>query len=132
MSRRAEIFLEEQKVLRLATVDGSGEPHVVPVWYLYRNSAVYIGTNTRTIKARNVREAGRAAFCVDQGIRSPLYGVMGRGRATLVTDSGFVREMARTIMLRYFDTLDDPSARELLDDTDCIIRVEPAVLTDWS
>ena len=58
MSRRAEIFLEEQKVLRLATVDGSGEPHVVPVWYLYRNSAVYIGTNTRTIKARNVREAG--------------------------------------------------------------------------
>lgn len=132
MSRRADIFLGEQKVLRLATADGNGEPHVVPVWYLYRNSVIYIGTNTRTAKARNVRDTGRAAFCVDQGIRSPLYGVMGRGKATLVTESGFVREMARDIMLRYFDTLDDPSAKELLDDTDCIIRVEPTALTDWN
>ena len=27
-------FLKSQKILRLATIDDKGNPHVVPVWYL--------------------------------------------------------------------------------------------------
>lgn len=128
---RFDEFLANQKVLRLATVDEGGVPHVVPVWYLYRDSMVYIGTNTRTAKARNVLSTGRAAFCVDEGVRAPIRGVMGRGRATLVTEAGFVEEMARAILLRYFDSIDEDAAQELLEETDCIIQVGPLTLTHW-
>lgn len=129
MGRRRE-FLAGEKVLRLATVSADGTPHVVPVWYMYRDGAVYVGTNTRTAKARNVARTGRAAFCVDEGVHSPLYGVMGRGRARLITDD--VGGLARDILLRYFDTMRDGSAAELYRDTDCIIEIVPDGLIEWS
>jgi nitroimidazol reductase NimA-like FMN-containing flavoprotein (pyridoxamine 5'-phosphate oxidase superfamily) len=127
---RPHEFLAEQRVLRLATVSDDGLPHVVPVWYMYREGAVYVGTNTRTTKAKNVARTKRVAFCVDEGIRSPLYGVMGRGRARLITKD--IGGMARDILLRYFDSMDDESAAELYRDTDCIIEIIPDHITEWS
>ncbi|MGI0089806.1 MAG: pyridoxamine 5'-phosphate oxidase family protein, partial [Nitrosopumilaceae archaeon] len=70
-------FLRSQKILRLATVDEKGIPHIVPVWYLYENGNFYVGTNTVTKKAKNVSKNTRVSFCVDLGVHSPIYGVMG-------------------------------------------------------
>ena len=54
MNKRDE-FLKSQKVLRLATIDKNKTPHIVPVWYRYSGKKFYIGTNTKTQKARNVK-----------------------------------------------------------------------------
>lgn len=131
MSRPLE-FLASQKILHLATVGPDMAPHVVPVWYLYQNESIHIGTHTRTVKARNIQATGRAAFCTDKGVRSPLYGVMGRGSARLITDSEYVSDMATRIMSRYFDDVSCASAQELLADTDCIIIIKPGPLTEWT
>ena len=131
MSRRGD-FLRDGKVLRLATVDGGGAPHVVPVWYIYEGGTIYVGTNTRTKKAQNVAATGTAAFCVDEGVRSPLYGVMGRGDARLLTDTGEVGPMALRILARYFDDVSVKEAQALYKDTDCIIAVRADSLTDWT
>ena len=122
--------MAEQKVLRLATISGDGIPHVVPVWFIYRDGVIYIGTSTRTAKAKNIAQTGRAAFCVDEGVRAPLYGVMGQGRARLMTDD--IEEMAREIILRYFDTMQDESAIQLYEETDCIIEITPDHMTEWN
>ena len=129
MGRRHE-FLTRQKILRLATTAGDGTPHVVPVWFMYRDGAIYVGTNTRTRKAKNISQTGRAAFCVDQGIRQPLYGVMGQGRARLITDH--ISGLARDILLRYFDTMEDEYATQLYEDTDCIIEIIPDRVAEWT
>ena len=118
-------FLRDQKILRLATVGARGVPHVVPVWYLYSGKKFYVGTNSRTVKAKNVHRSGRAAFCVDEGINSPIRGVAGHGRARLIQDGGTVRRLATRILQRYFETILDDSAQELLEDTDCIIEIVP-------
>ena len=131
MSRPLE-FLASQKILHLATVGPDMAPHVVPVWYLYQDGSIHIGTHTRTLKARNIQATGRAAFCTDKGVRSPLYGVMGRGPARLVTDPDYVCDMAIRIMSRYFDDVSCASAQELLADTDCIIVIKPGPLVQWS
>ena len=82
-------FLEEQKILRLATVGPGGTPHIVPVWYMYSRKRIYIGTNLRTVKARNLQKNDRVAFCVDVGTSAPdIYGVTGRGRANLIVQIG--------------------------------------------
>ena len=49
-------FLKSQKVLRLATVGKNKTPHIAPVWYRYVGKKFYIGTNTKTQKAKNVKK----------------------------------------------------------------------------
>lgn len=126
-----EAFLREQKVLRLVTTDGRGVPHVVPVWYMF-DEKIYVGTNRSTKKARNLAHTSHVAFCVDVGVNSPdIMGVMGRGTARLVSD-GTVRGIAERILMRYFESMENASARELLDDTDCIIEITPTGYSSWS
>ena len=126
-------FLKTQKVLRLATIDQSGNPHIVPVWYLYSGRKFYIGTNTKTQKAKNVKRNRQVSFCIDVGIHSPkIYGVMGRGTAKIVLDKNTVSRLAKRILKRYYRTLENKSAKELLDETDCIIEILPKKLSVWS
>ena len=132
MSKKDE-FLKSQKVLRLATIGKNKTPHIVPVWYLYSGKKIYIGTNTRTKKAKNAKVNKHVAFCIDVGVNAPnIYGVMGQGNANLILEKNKVKSIAKKILLRYFKTLENKSARELLDDTDCVIQVIPEKISVWS
>jgi len=131
MSKRDE-FLKNQKILRLATLDKKGNPHVVPVWYLFDSKKLYIGTNSKTEKAKNVKDNSKVSFCVDVGINSPdIFGVMGQGDAKLIIGKNEVSRIEKTILLRYFKTLNNKSAQELLEETDCIIEIVPKIYSVW-
>jgi len=125
-------FLKTQKVLRLATIGNNKTPHIVPVWYMYSLKKIYIGTNTRTQKAKNVKKNNKVAFCVDVGINSPIYGVMGHGNASIILENNKVKQIAKKILARYFKNMENKSAIELLDNTDCIIEIIPEKLSVWS
>lgn len=126
-------FLKSQKVLRLATIGSKNTPHIVPVWYLYSSKKFYIGTNTRTQKAKNVKKNKQVSFCVDVGINAPnIYGVMGQGNAKLILENSKVKRIAKKILLRYFSSIKNKSAQELLEDTDCIIEIIPEKFSIWS
>ena len=132
MNKRDE-FLKSQKVLRLATIDKNKTPHIAPVWYLYIGKKIYIGTNTKTQKAKNAKKNKHVSFCVDVGVNAPnIYGVMGQGNANLILENNKVKIIAKKILLRYFKTLENKSAKELLDDTDCIIEIIPEKFSVWS
>ena len=125
-------FLKKEKILHLATIDEKNNPHIVPVWYLYSSKKIYIGTNTRTQKAKNIKNHKKVSFCVDVGVNAPkIFGVMGKGTAKLLKEKSTVRRIAKRILLRYFKTLECKSPRELLDDTDCIIEISPKEFTYW-
>ena len=131
MSKRIE-FLKKQKILHLATVDKTGTPHIVPVWYMYSAKKIYIGTNTKTEKAKNIKTHKKVSFCVDVGVNSPsIFGVMGQGTAKLIKDTDAVSRLAKKILLRYFKDLKNKSAQEILDDTDCIIEIMPKKYAVW-
>ena len=131
MSKQTE-FLRKEKILHLATIDEKDSPHIVPVWYMYSAKKVYVGTNTKTQKAKNIKNNKKVSFCVDVGVNAPkIFGVMGKGTAKLLRDESTVNRIAKRILLRYFKTLDSKSARELLDDTDCIIEILPKEFTNW-
>ncbi len=132
MTKRDD-FIKTQKVLRFATIDQKGTPHIVPVWYLYSAKKFYIGTNTRTEKAKNIKKNKRVSLCIDIGIRSPdIFGVLGQGSAKLILDENKVSKLAKRILLRYFRSLENKSAKELLDDTNCIIEITPKKFSVWS
>ncbi len=132
MNKRDE-FLREQKVLHLATTGKNKTPHIVPVWYRYSAKKFYIGTNTKTQKAKNVIKNKHVSCCIDVGINAPnIYGVMIQGNANLILESFKVKTIAKKILLRYFKTLENKSAKELLEETDCIIEITPKKFTVWN
>lgn len=125
-------FFNSQKILRLATIDKSGNPHIVPVWYMYQNRKIYIGTNAETQKAKNIKKNSKVAYCVDVGINSPdIIGVMGVGKAKLILQKTRVKTIAKKILRRYFASLQNKSAQQLLKDTDCVIEIMPKKVTTW-
>jgi len=131
MNRKDE-FLKTQKILHLTTIGSKNIPHIVPVWYLYSSKKIYIGTNTKTKKAQNVKKNNKVAFCVDVGVNSPIFGVMGHGNANIILENNKVKTIAKKILARYFKSLQNESAVELLDNTDCIIEIIPEKFSVWS
>ena len=131
MNRRDE-FLKTQKILHLTTIGSNKTPHIVPVWYMYSSKKIYVGTNTKTQKAKNVMKNHKVAFCVDVGVNSPIYGVMGQGNANIILEDNRVKQIAKKILARYFKSIQNKSAIGLLDDTDCIIEITPEKLSTWN
>ncbi|QLH10243.1 pyridoxamine 5'-phosphate oxidase family protein [Nitrosarchaeum sp. AC2] len=129
---RKDKFLKTQKILHLTTIGSKNIPHIVPVWYLYSSKKIYIGTNTKTKKTQNVRKNNKVAFCVDVGVNSPIFGVMGQGKANIFLENNKVKKIAKKILARYFKSLQNKSAVELLDNTDCIIEIIPEKFSIWS
>jgi nitroimidazol reductase NimA-like FMN-containing flavoprotein (pyridoxamine 5'-phosphate oxidase superfamily) len=129
---RTSEFLKSQKILRLATIDSKKNPHIIPVWYEFKDNKFYVGTNTRTKKAKNIMNNPKVSFCVDTGVKSPdIFGVMGIGKARLIVERNQVSSIAKRILKRYFENLKVKSAQELLDDTNCIIEISPKKTTIW-
>ena len=127
-----EKFLKTEKILRLSTIDDEGNPHIVPVWYAYIGKKFYVGTNTSTKKAKNLKKNKKVSFCIDVGINAPnIYGVMGNGSAKLILEKTKVTNYTKKILSRYYKTLQNKAAQELLDDTNCVIEITPKKFSQW-
>jgi PPOX class probable F420-dependent enzyme len=49
----------------LSTVRKDGRPHAAPVWFVLEGDVVVFTTGGDTVKGRNLRRTGQAAFTVD-------------------------------------------------------------------
>jgi uncharacterized protein len=70
-------FLESNDMCRFATASKKGEPHVVPVSYVWDNGYACIVTDYGTRKLRNLRENPNAAILVDTNGTSKLLLLSG-------------------------------------------------------
>ena len=132
MNKRDE-FLKTQKILRLSTIGKNNFPHITPVWYMFSGKKIYIGTDTKSQKIKNIQKNNHVSFCVDVGVNSPdIYGVMGQGIANLILEMPKTKTIAKKILLKYFKTLENESAKKLLDDTECIIEIIPQKFSTWN
>jgi PPOX class probable F420-dependent enzyme len=81
----------------LATVGDGGRPHVMPVWGLWRDGAVWFSSGLRSRKARNLAADPRCTVTTDDA-HDPVVveGVAGR-----VADSGELRAFADAVDAKY-------------------------------
>ncbi|SEP00263.1 Pyridoxamine 5'-phosphate oxidase [Halogranum amylolyticum] len=96
--KRAEL-LEEVPVMRFATVDADGLPHVVPVQFAEVEGAICFETDDDSIKTQNVRATGKAAAVVDAGGHDYIQhrGIMWRGDARVVDDRETIEKIERAL-----------------------------------
>jgi uncharacterized protein len=70
-------FLEQSELCRFATASKKGEPHVVPVSYVWYEGSPYIVTDYGTRKLKNLRENPHAAILVDTAGTQKLLLISG-------------------------------------------------------
>ena len=94
LSQEQIAFLVRRRVARLATADGVGEPHIVPVCFAYSPGGIYVALDekpksvppARLKRVRNILENPHVALVADRYAEdwSLLAFVMVRGRAGLL------------------------------------------------
>ena len=76
-SEREIQFLQQNELCRFATASKKGEPHVVPVSYVWHEDSPYIVTDYKTRKLKNLRENPHAAILVDTAGTQKLLLISG-------------------------------------------------------
>ena len=134
ISRQAmKIFLGEQKVCRLATVDRNGQPHVVPVWHILLDGDIYIETSPNSKKGQNLRANPKMALVVDAGDTFDTYkGVMIQGTVEFVKAKQTLARFRDAMAQRYFGTAEHPGYKYLVSGSDpLLMKVIPKKLVTW-
>ena len=135
--QRVDRFLAQPKILgRLATVSASGQPHVVPVWFLWEDGCIWIHSYATTRKVRQLQRHPKCAFVVDVFESAEgLTGVLFEGTATLITEPhSEVRSRAEKVYRRYLDeaAFNAPDPQSWLDSEEgLIICLKPAYIKAW-
>ena len=92
-----QAFLEKQLNLVLATARRDGTPQQSPVWYLWKDGAFVISTNTTTAKWWNLRRGPRCSVCIDDPESGRM--VVAYGAAEL--DDGDVWDTTWELVAKY-------------------------------
>lgn len=128
-------FLSHCRVAHLATADGKGQPHVVPVCFAMTGSTLYITIDEKPKRApgaalkrlRNIAENPAVAVTVDRYDEdwARLGWVMLRGRAEILPDGKEHDDAQALLRSRY------PQLRAMAIAACPVIAVRIARATSW-
>ncbi len=99
-------FLEENEMCRFATASKKGEPHVVPVSFVWDEGLAYVVTDYGTKKLKNLRENPHAAVLVDRPSTRP--GILISGPVQLIEKGEEYRRIYRVFHSRLSWVRRDP------------------------
>lgn len=141
MDDRTRRFLERQRVARLATVDASGAPHVVPICFTLVGDTAYIAIDEkpktadllRLRRLRNIAENPRVAIVADvytDDDWSRLGFVMLRATARVIgperqADADEHARAVAALRAKY------PQYRAMALDERPVIAADIAAITTW-
>jgi PPOX class probable F420-dependent enzyme len=127
-------FLQEGRILQVATLDHDGWPHLVAMWYVFVNDQVVFWTYAKSQKALNLRRDNRLTCLVETGQRyEELRGVQFKGRAILNDDRETVQRTGEMIFERYMGPMNDNLRQVVAAQAPkrVLVFVEPVEITSW-
>jgi len=96
-------FLAESRTARVATVGPEGEPHVVPLWFVWLDGVMFVNTTLGNRTVRNVERDPRTAATVDDGEQyEELRGAVLRGRLEAASGDSRLQEVGDAFAAKYF------------------------------
>ena len=80
-------FLAAERTCRVATTGADGRPHVVPLWFVWHDRALWLTSLTRSQRWTDLARDPRVAVVIDTGEQyGELRGIEISGTATPVGD----------------------------------------------
>ncbi len=130
-----DAFLSQSLLARIATVRPDGRPHVVPIWFTWDGTSIYMETPPTFIKAKNLMVNPRCAITVDiteGGLR--FKAVVLEGVVELLTERQYVLNMVRCIYQKYLgpEGIQAPTPHRMINDSEhVIIKMTPSRILTW-
>ncbi len=133
----ARLAFRDLPVVNVASVRPDGGPHVVPLWFVWREeSAIYVSCRRGSLTWRNVDRDGRVALSFESGRKwHELHGAVVSGRAepvagdhpTVVPVMSLWFDKYRSLLsgpgfARYAEQVEDPG----------MLRVRPDRIAGWT
>ena len=130
-------LIQIHRIGHLATADGTGAPHLVPICFVYDGAAIYSAidhkpkrrTGYRMKRIRNIVENPRVAFLVHHYEEDwhQLHYVLIRGTATLL-DSGPEHQRAVALLETKYLQYQE---RQLAQNDGLVIKIVPENIQHW-
>ncbi len=115
-SRRGQIKLTEdeqrelidrERIVVISSLGPRGWPHVVPLWYVPRDSEIWIWTYAKSQKVKNLERDPRATLLIETGIEyQELRGVQIEAEAELIRDIDRIVDYAKELTIRYSEGIE--------------------------
>jgi PPOX class probable F420-dependent enzyme len=122
-------------VVHLATTRSDGSPHVVPLWFVWREEAVYVSCRRESATWRNVERDSRVALSFNVGKSwRELAGAVVVGRAEpLVPEHPALRGVMSAWYEKYRLLLAGGGFRDYAEQVESpgMLRVRPQRLAAW-
>ena len=130
-----DFLTTSKKNLNLGTIDEKDEPNVHPVWFLYENKKIYVATETKSKKVKNVQKNNLVYFSIDDDA-SDYRGVRGKGTVNIIEDIEFNVKITEKIVMKYAGSLEGNLAREVMDEIknglEVVLEITPKFYSTWS
>jgi PPOX class probable F420-dependent enzyme len=95
-------FLEQQRVVNIATIGAGGMPHVVAMWFAVVDGDIWFETKAKSQKVVNLRRDPRISCLVEAGhTYDTLRGVELEGTAEIIEDPDAIWEVGKSVWERY-------------------------------
>lgn len=120
-------FLSEPHIAVVSTASAEGEPHAMPIWYLWRDGKVLFHTGPDSKKMRNLRANPRIVVTVDTK-QAPYKVVVVEGTATELPED---RDLAREIAIHYLGERRGAAYSDRSDGGSTLVVVEPMKFISW-
>ena len=100
-----DAFLAETRIGILTTLDGSGWPISVPVWFEWDGSRARLFTTATSRKMRRLKADPRTSLLISNEVGQPEYWVAIDGEVEILKDGA--AELAARLADRYWDMSDE-------------------------
>jgi PPOX class probable F420-dependent enzyme len=95
-------YLEDNKVMQVATMGPRGFPHVVPLWFVIDGDELVGWTFAKSQKAKNLERDPRATVAIEDGVEyQELRGVMFECDVELTHETEQVEKVGEALADRY-------------------------------
>ena len=115
----------------IATIDKTGYPNALPVWYRYNKGCIRIWTDMGRAWPKDIVRNPKVSFSV-QETEPPFAAVLVKGTATIETSGQHHWEEVRQITARYIDEGEVDSYIESWSMLNAMCVVIPEQIRSWS
>jgi PPOX class probable F420-dependent enzyme len=129
---RIQGFLATKEVVVLSTVQRSGAPLAMPMWFLHTPQALFMISVAGLQKVRNLQRDPRVCVVAESGNRgATIRGVVIQGHISFVDEPEQQRPIVERLLQKYDPDLARLWGGRMMPPNRVLFRIEPGKVRSW-
>ncbi len=131
LDKDARALLARPLTAVIGTINASGAPHAVPVWFNFGGDGIEIWADTSRLWVKNLQREPRCSVTVAEH-EAPFAAVLIRGTAAVRSgDTSEIHAAARRITARYIPAGEVDAYVNQWASLDAVVHIRPEIVRGW-